>query len=69
MDNVLIHYGITIPFEEHHPFCEKMEKWAVVDNIRLVPAEFIQVGGEAMIDILISICNKIWKTGVVDQMD
>ena len=37
-----------------------MGKSAGVDNI---PAELIQAGGEAMIDILTSICNKIWKTG------
>ena len=33
-------------------------KSAGVDNI---PAELVQAGGEAMIDILTSICNKIWK--------
>ena len=38
----------------------KMGKSAGVDNI---PAEPVQVGGEAMIDILTAICNKIWKTG------
>ena len=37
-----------------------MAKSAGVDNI---PAEFVQAGGEAMIDILTAICNKIWKTG------
>ena len=37
-----------------------MGKSAGVDNI---PAELIQAGGEAMIDILATICNKIWKTG------
>ena len=37
----------------------KMGKSAGVDNI---PAELVHAG-EAMIDILISICNKIWKTG------
>ena len=37
-----------------------MGKSAGVDNI---PAEFVQAGGEAMIDILTSFCNKIWKTG------
>ena len=31
-----------------------------MDNI---PEEFVQAGGEAMIDILTTICNKIWKTG------
>ena len=34
----------------------KMGKSAGVDNI---PAELVQAGGEAMIDILTSICNKI----------
>ena len=38
----------------------KMGKSDVVDNI---PAELVQVGGEAMIDMLTTICNKIWKTG------
>ena len=33
----------------------KMGKAAGVDNI---PAELVQAGGEAMIDIMTSICNK-----------
>ena len=59
-----------IPDEEHHPILReeveaavkflKMGKSADVDNI---PAELVQAGGEAMIDILTTICNKIWKTG------
>ena len=59
-----------IPDEEHHPILRKeveavvkalkMGKSASVDNI---PAELVQAGGEAMIDILTTICNKIWKTG------
>ena len=58
-----------IPDEEHHPFLRekveaavkalKMGKSAGVDNIQ---AELVQAGGEAMIDILTSICNKICKT-------
>ena len=31
-----------------------------MDNI---PAELIKYGGETVIDILTSICNKIWQTG------
>ena len=31
-----------------------------VDNI---PSELVQAGGEAMIDMLLIICNKIWQTG------
>ena len=53
--------------EKHHPILrEEVEaavnlwKSAGVDNIQ---AELVQAGGEAMIDILTSICNKIWKTG------
>ena len=56
-----------IPVEEHHPVLReeveaavkalKMGKSAGVDNI---PAELVQTGGEAIIDIL---TNKIWKTG------
>ena len=59
-----------IPDEEHHPILReeveaavkalKMGKSAGVDNI---PAELVQAGGEAMIDILTTICNEIWKTG------
>ena len=30
-----------------------------MDNI---PAELVQAGGEAMIDILTAICNKVWRT-------
>ena len=36
----------------------KMGKSDGVDNI---PAELLQAEGEAMIDILTKICNKIWK--------
>ena len=39
----------------------KKGKAAGVDNI---PAELIQQGGKAVTDILTSICNKIWQTGV-----
>ena len=55
-----------IPDEEHHPILREeveaavnslnMGKSAGVDNIR---AELIQARGEAMIDILTTICNKI----------
>ena len=38
----------------------KMGKSARVDNI---PAQLVQAGGKAMIDILTSICNNIWKIG------
>ena len=43
-----------IPDEKHHYILREG------DNI---PAELVQAGGEAMIDILTSVCNKIWKTG------
>ena len=38
----------------------KMGKSAGMDKI---PAQLDQAGGEAMVDILTSICSKIWKTG------
>ena len=38
----------------------KRGKYAWVDN---VPAEFVQAGGETMIDVLTEICNRIWRTG------
>ena len=50
----------TITHQEAAVKALKMGKSAGVDNI---PAELVQAGGEAMIDILITICNKIWKTG------
>ena len=59
-----------IPDEEHHPIvreeleaavnAQKIGTSAGNDNI---PAELVQAGEEAMIDILSSICNKIWKLG------
>ena len=61
---------VQIPDEEHHPILReeveaavkalKMGKSASVDNI---PAELVQAGGGAMVDILAAICNNIWKTG------
>ena len=38
----------------------KKGKSAGVDNI---PSELVQARGEAMIDMLLIICNKIWQTG------
>ena len=38
----------------------KKGKSAGVDNI---PSDLVQAGGEAMIDMLLIICNKIWQTG------
>ena len=38
----------------------KKGKSAGVDNI---PSELVQAGGEAMIDMLLIICKKIWQTG------
>ena len=38
----------------------KKGKSVGVDNIR---AELVQAGGETMIDILIEICNRIWRAG------
>ena len=68
-DPIVLHCP-QIPDEEYHPILRKeveaavkalkMEKLAGVDNIL---AELVQAGGEAMIDILTSICSKIWKTG------
>ena len=33
------------------------------DGMDNISAELVQAGGAAMIDILTTICNKIWKTG------
>ena len=59
-----------IPDEKYYPILReeveaavkalKMGKSAGVDNI---PAELVQAGGETMVDILTTICNKFWKTG------
>ena len=38
----------------------KKSKSAGVDKI---PSELVQAGGEAMTDMLLIICNKIWQTG------
>ena len=63
-------YSPQIPDQEHHPILReemeaavkalKMGKSAGVDNRQ---GELVQAEGEAVIDILTSICNKIWKTG------
>ena len=38
----------------------KKGKSAGVDNI---PSELVQAGGEAIIDMLLTICNEVWQTG------
>ncbi len=58
--------------EENHPILSEEVGAAVkalkkgtspgVDN---VPAELVQAAGEAAIDMLTKICNKIWQTGTV----
>ena len=58
-----------LPDEDHHPILRE-EVEAVVKALEMgksagvtnIPAELVQAG-EAMIDILTTICNKIWKTG------
>ena len=59
-----------IPHEEHHPILREEVEAAVnalkmgkPDGVDNIPAELIHAGGEAMIDILTSICNKIRKIG------
>ena len=63
-----------IPEEEHHPILREEVEAAVEAAIKAlrmglsagvdkIPAELVQAGAEAMIDILTAICNKIWKTG------
>ena len=39
---------------------KKTESLPDVDNI---PAELVQADGESMIDVLMKICNEIWRTG------
>ena len=54
--------SITLFYEEMKAAVKALNtgKSAGVDNI---PAELVQAGGEAMIDILTAICNKIWNIG------
>ena len=59
-----------VPGEKHYPILReevetavkalKMGKSAGVDTIT---ANLVQAGGEAMADILTSICHRIWMTG------
>ena len=51
-----------ILWEEVEAAAESMKKGksAGVDNFQ---SELVQAGGEAMIDMLLIICNKIWQTG------
>ena len=32
-------------------------------GVNNIPSELVQTGGEAMIDMLLTICYKIWQTG------
>ena len=63
--NLKLHLSIPlsfIPWEEVEAAVKSLKKGksAGVDNI---PSELVQAGGEAMIDMLLIICNKIWQTG------
>ena len=44
----------------------KKGKSARIDNI---PSELVQAGGEAMTDMLLIICNKIWQRRVANTLD
>ena len=52
----------TPSFEEMEAAVQSLKKGksAGVDNI---PAELVQAGGEDVITVLTTICNKIWQTG------
>ena len=59
-----------IPDDEQHPILREETEAAVKElkngksaGVDSIPAKLVQAGGEAMIDILTTICNKIWKTG------
>ena len=59
-----------IPDAEYHPILRE-EVEATIKALEIgksagvnkILAELVQAGGEAMTDILTTICNKIWKTG------
>ena len=44
-----------------HPEAVAAPNKAKSTGVDYIPAEFIQAGGESMIDVLTRICNKIWK--------
>ena len=56
--------SITIFYEKRWKQQSKRWRWESQPAwITYVSAQLVQAGGEAMIDILTTICNKIWKTG------
>ena len=52
---------ITLFYEKR--WKQQSKRWRRESQPAWITAELVQAGGEAMIDILTSICNKIWKTG------
>ena len=45
----------------HSTIIEEREVWSA--GVANVPAELVQAGGEGVITLLTTICNKIWQTG------
>ena len=41
----------------------KLSKKGKLAGVDSIPSELVQAGGEAMIDMLLIICNKVWQTG------
>ena len=55
--------NITLFYEKRWKQHPKRRRWEKSAGVRNIPAELVRAEGEAMIDILTSICNKFWKTG------
>ena len=48
---------------DRYPILREEVEAAVKSGVDNIPSERVQAGGEAMIDMLLTICNKIWQTG------
>lgn len=43
--------------------CSKSTEEGKAAGVNTIPSELVEVRGEVMMDILLVICNKIWRTG------
>ena len=43
--------------------CSKITEERQVGRVDNIPSELVQAGGEAITDLFLIICNKIWQTG------
>ena len=60
MPIIMASYGLTTA-QDAANINDKLFRRTSIAGVDTITAELVQAGAEAMIDVLISVCDKIWK--------